>query len=165
MPNSKDIEIKFWKALEHDKIMMLGLVGVDETHTRPMTAQIQDSTGPIWFFGSHDSDLVRNMKRTSAAVATFVSGNQNLYATIHGLISMERDHEKIDQLWNPQIAAWYAQGKDDPGLALLRFVPNRAQVWLDGSSLLAGIKMMLGGDPKVTYQDNVATLNFREKQE
>lgn len=161
MPNSKEIEAKFWKALENDKTMMLGLVGVDETHTRPMTAQLESAGGPIWFFGSQESELVKNMKRTSAAVATFVSGSQDLFATVHGLISMETDRAVIDRLWNPSVAAWYKQGKDDPTLALLRFAPNRAQVWLDGSSLLAGIKMIFGGDPQETYKDNVATLKFK----
>jgi general stress protein 26 len=161
MPTAKEIETKFWKALESDMTMMLGLVGVDEGHTRPMTAQLNGHKGPIWFFGSKDSDLVKNIKKSSKAVSTFVSKGNDLFATVHGTLSVDNDAKMIDKLWNPFVAAWYEGGKDDPKLALLCFEPNRAQVWLDGSSLLAGIKMMFGVDPKETYQDNVAKLKLK----
>jgi general stress protein 26 len=161
MPTAKEIETKFWKALESDMTMMLGLVGVDEGHTRPMTAQLNGHKGPIWFFGSKDSDLVKNIKKSSKAVSTFVSKGNDLFATVHGTLSVDNDAKMIDKLWNPFVAAWYEGGKDDPKLALLCFEPNRAQVWLDGSSLLAGIKMMFGVDPKETYKDNVAKLKLK----
>jgi general stress protein 26 len=66
----------------------------------------------------------------------------------------------VDRLWNRFVAAWYEHGKDDPKLALLRLDPDRGQIWLDGSSLVAGIKMMLGFDPKEDYKDNVAKVNL-----
>jgi general stress protein 26 len=66
----------------------------------------------------------------------------------------------VDRLWNRFVAAWYEHGKDDPKLALLRLDPDRGQIWLDGSSLVAGIKMMLGFDPKEDYRDNVAKVNL-----
>ena len=163
MPTPHEIEKKFWKALESDKTMMLGLTGVDESHMRPMTAQLDGEKGPIWFFGSKDSDLVSNMKKTSNAVSTFVSKGNDLYATVHGTLSINNDRKMIDEFWSPFVAAWYEGGKDDPKLALLCFEPNRAQVWLDGSSLMAGIKMLFGSDPKDTYKDNVAELKLNKR--
>jgi general stress protein 26 len=162
MPTSKEIETKFWKALQSDMTMMLGLVGVDEGHTRPMTAQVNGHKGPIWFFGSKDSDLVKNIKKNSKAVSTFVSKGHDLFATVHGTVSVDNDRKMIDKLWNPYVAAWYEGGKADPKLALICFEPSRAQVWLDGSSLLAGIKMLFGADPKETYKDNVAELKLKK---
>jgi general stress protein 26 len=161
MPTSQEIETKFWKALESDMIMMLGLVGVDEGHTRPMTARLNGHKGPIWFFGSKDSDLAKHIKKGSKAVSTFVSKGNNLFATVHGTLNMDNDAKMIDKLWNPFVAAWYEGGKDDPKLALIRFEPTRAQVWLDGSSLLAGIRMMFGADPKETYRDNMTELKLK----
>jgi general stress protein 26 len=67
----------------------------------------------------------------------------------------------VDRLWNRFIAAWYEGGKDDPKLALLRLDPDRGEVWLGGSSVVAGIKMMLGMDPKRDYQDKVAKVDLR----
>ena len=66
----------------------------------------------------------------------------------------------IDRLWNPFVAAWY-NGKDDPKLALLRMNAEHAEVWLNESSLLAGVKMVLGIDPKKDYKDKVADVDLR----
>jgi general stress protein 26 len=62
--------------------------------------------------------------------------------------SLRSDRAVLDRLWNPFVAAWYEGGKNDPQLQLLQFLPARAQVWLNENSLLAGIKVMLGKEPK-----------------
>jgi general stress protein 26 len=67
----------------------------------------------------------------------------------------------IDRLWNRFVAAWFQGGKDDPKLALLRLDAEQAEIWLDGSSLVAGIKMLLGVDPKESYKDQVAKVALR----
>ena len=56
------LESRLWKALKDDRTVMLGLAGVEEGHSQPMSAQIlhdEDERGPIWFFTSTDSDLVK----------------------------------------------------------------------------------------------------------
>ena len=53
-------------------------------------------------------------------------------------------------------AAWYEGGKDDPKPALLRFHAERAEIWLDASSPVAGIRLLLGADPKEDYRGKVA---------
>jgi general stress protein 26 len=63
-------------------------------------------------------------------------------------------------LWNPFIAAWFEKGKDDPKLTLLRLDPDDAQIWENGSSLLAGIKLLFGSDPKRDYKDKVASVDL-----
>jgi hypothetical protein len=51
--------------------------------------------------------------------------------------------------------------RTNPNLAVLRFDAERAEIWLDASSLVAGIKMLLGADPKEDYKDKVAEVNLR----
>ena len=43
---------------------------------------------------------------------------------------------------------------------LIRFDPERAQVWLNENSLFAGVKMLLGADPKQDYKDKVAEVEL-----
>jgi general stress protein 26 len=161
MPTPSELEAKFWKALKSDMTVMLGLDGVEDGHARPMTAQIEgDEGGPIWFFTARDNHLVRNLDEGNCAIATFTSKGHDLFATLHGRLSLDTDRAVVDRLWNRFIAAWYERGKDDPKLALLRLDPDHGQIWLDGSSLVAGIKMMLGFDPKEDYRDNVAKVNL-----
>ncbi len=161
MPTPKELEAKFWKALKSDMTMMLGLVGAEDGHTRPMTAQIEGERGPIWFFTAKDHALVQSLSRGNRAIATFASKGHDLFATVHGKLSLDNDRATIDRLWNPFIAAWFDGGKDDPKLALLRLDAERAEIWLDGSSIVAGIKMLFGADPKREYKDNVAEVALR----
>ena len=58
------------------------------------------------------------------------------------------------------MAAWFEGGKDDPKLQLIRLDPDRAQIWVDASSMLAGVKMLLGIDPKEDYKGKVAKVSL-----
>jgi len=160
MPTHQEIEAKFWKALQSDMTMMLGLDGVEDGHTRPMTAQVEGDHGPIWFFASKDHALVQKLGDGNRVVATFTSKGHDLFATVHGNLILDNDPEAIDRLWNRYVAAWYQGGKDDPKLALLRLNADQAEIWLDASSLVAGIKLLFGADPKQEYKDNVATVDL-----
>ena len=161
MPTKKDIEARFWKALKSDMTMMLGLVDMENAHARPLTAQLGGKKGSIWFFTTKDTTIVKNLKKSSKGVATFVSKKHDIFATLHGSLSLDTDKTAIDRLWNPFVAAWFDKGKEDPKLALLRFDPANAEVWLDDSSFFAGIKMLLGADPKKDYAKNVAQIKMK----
>ena len=156
MPTQQEFEAKFWKALGSDMTMMLGLDGVEDGHARPMTAQIEGEHGPIWFFTAKDNGIVQALDKGDRAIATFASKGHDLFATVHGRLSLDSDRAVIDRLWNRFVAAWFEGGKDDPKLALLRLDAEKAEIWLDASSLVAGVKMLLGADPKKDYQDKVA---------
>jgi general stress protein 26 len=62
MSNPQELEQKFWKALNSDMTMMLGLDGVEDGHARPMTAQLEhDDHGPIWFFTAKDNTIAKKL--------------------------------------------------------------------------------------------------------
>jgi hypothetical protein len=42
-----------------------------------------------------------------------------------------------------------------------RPIAERAEIWLDEYSLVAGVKMMLGIDPKEDYRDKVAEVKLK----
>jgi len=160
MADPKDLERRFWKALKSDMTMMLGLDGAEDGHTRPMTAQVEGEGGPIWFFTSKNNVLVEGLLEGDRAIATFASKGHDLFATVHGSLRLDMDRGTIDRLWNPFVAAWFEEGKDDPKLALLRLDAERAEIWLDGSSVVAGVKALLGIDPKRDYEDKVAEVEL-----
>jgi general stress protein 26 len=160
VPTETEIEVKFWKTLKSDKTLMLGLDGISDGHARPMTAQFENDWSPIWFFASTDNELVISSTGGSPAIATFMSKGHDIFATIHGRLVVDNNRTVIDRLWNRFVAAWFEGGKNDPKLALLRFDAERAEIWLDDSSLLAGIKLLLGADPKEEYKDKVAEVDL-----
>ncbi len=162
MASPQELEEKFWKALKSDRTVMLGLDGVEDGHARPMTAQFEgDRGGPIWFFTSKDNALVQKLTQSQRVIAAFSAKGHDLFASISGTLSVDNDQAVIERLWNGYVAAWYEQGKEDPKLALLRLDPDHAQIWLNGSSLLAGIKVLFGIDPKQDYHDKVADVPLR----
>ena len=160
MPSDRELKERFWKALKSDMTMMIGLDGVEDGHARPMTAQFEENRSPIWFFTTKDNGLVQALARGDRAIATFTSKDHDLFASLHGTLSLDTDRANVDRLWNRFVAAWYEKGRDDPKLALLRLDADHAEVWLNDSSFLAGVKLLLGRDPKKDYRDKVAQVNL-----
>lgn len=155
----QELEEKFWDELDSSPFVMLGLQGVDDDMTRPMTAQVD--AGTIYFFASRSEDLVKGLGQTNRAVATYTSKGHKLFASIHGTLVLSNDRQVIDRLWNPIIASWFKEGKDDPDLALVRFDTASADVWEadTGATLKAAALKMLGRDPGKDHQkDNRAEI-------
>ena len=61
---------------------------------------------------------------------TYQAKDQKVHACIHGDLSIDNDRERIDRYWNPVVAAWYPDGKDDPRLTLIRFDGDDGRVWV-----------------------------------
>lgn len=167
MPNDQEIKEQFWKALKSDMTLFLGLAEGEDGHARPMTAQLDEQHwsddsyhGPIWFFTSTDSELYQKIGSGERAMAHFTSKGHDLWATVHGTLSQSHDKEMVDRLWNRFVAAWYEGGKNDPKIALIRLDPESAEIWIDAFSMIAGIKMLLGMDPKEDYKDKVAQVTL-----
>lgn len=198
MTTPQELEAKFWETLGTDMTMMVGLDGVEDGHARPMTAQFDGTSGPIWFFTSTDNGIVQALGggremggaqalsgsqalgggqamsggqtagagqtgangKANRAIATFASKDHEVFATVHGALSVSHDRAVIEQFWSPFIAAWYRGGKDDPKLVLLRLDAGEGEIWLNERSVFAGVKLLLGIDPKTDYKDKVARVNL-----
>ena len=157
--NAQELQAEFWKAINDDRTVMLACEGV---YPRPMTALAENDRGPLWFFTSQGNDLVEAVARKSRpGLLMLASKGHELFATAGGTLSLDTDPAVVERLWNPFVAAWYEGGQDDPKLRLLRFDPDVAEIWLNDSSLLAGVKMLIGIDPKASYQDKVAKVKLK----
>ena len=157
MTDKREIEQKFWKSIRSDMTAMFGIDGDD---ARPMTAQFDGDSKTIYFFTAKDTELPPKLKRARKATLIYAAKGHGVFATVKGTLGVYNDRPTIDRLWNGFVAAWFEKGKDDPKLALLRFEPGEAQIWIDASSMMAGIKMFLGIDPKEDYKDKVATVQL-----
>ena len=161
-----EVELKrlFWKELAASPFMMLGLQGVEDSRTRPMTAQIdvpgdgdEEDGGQLYFFASRSEHLVTAMGQSHDAVATFASKGHDLFAHVHGRLVLDQDRTVIERLWNPIIASWYKDGKDDPDLALIRFDTDSANLWKaeTGATLkAAALKALFDIDPGKEHQED-----------
>lgn len=129
-----EAEKEFWKHLKDSNTGMLGL---DQPgyHAQPMTAFREEETGTIWFFTRDDTDLARDAGIGGGQSAMFHYGSkdQKVWACIHGELSVHGpDRNLIDRYWNPVLAAWYPDGKEDRHLTILRFDADDGRVWVSG---------------------------------
>ncbi|MDZ4067813.1 MAG: pyridoxamine 5'-phosphate oxidase family protein, partial [Tabrizicola sp.] len=110
MPTPDELEAKLWAGLRSEMTVMLGTEG-DRAPARPMTAIVDgdENRGPLWFFTSQDSELVR--AGGGPATAVHVAKGHDLFARIEGVLREDTDPAMIERLWNPFVAAWY-DGKD-----------------------------------------------------
>lgn len=123
----KQAEKRLWKELGRHRQGMLGVVGGAPHHFQPMTQFNEPEARTIWFFTRTDTDLVHQIDEGKAM---FVIQDDKFQACIGGRLHLDPDRSKIDAFWNPMVAAWYPDGKDDPRLALLRFDLEDAELWM-----------------------------------
>src|SRR5689334_21867070 len=167
MPDNADLEAKFWKSIKSDRTAMLGLSGDGESLAQPMTFLLDPESrgedadrGFLYTFTAKDSDLVQAMGDRHPAQLLFAGKGHDLFAAVEGELIADNDRATIERLWNPFVAAWFEGGQDDPNLQLLRFEPGRAQLWENDNSLFAGVRLMLGRDPKQDYAGKTAQVRL-----
>jgi general stress protein 26 len=132
-----ELEVRLWHEIDKSRFGMLGLAGGRPRHMQPMTAYADKAEGALWFFTKRTSDLVRETGvEGHAAMFCIMAKDQEFQACVGGDLAEDRDRAKIDRYWNAVAAAWFPEGKDDPDLTLLKFVPADAQVWVSRSGPL-----------------------------
>jgi general stress protein 26 len=156
MVDEAKIEARFWKELKASPVMILGVAGSRDGHGQPMTAFFDDEHGPFWFFTTTDNGLVQSLNQSDRAMAHFVAKGHDVFSTLHGNLSVERNQAVIDHFWNSHIEQWYPAGRNDPKLCMLRLDAESATIWLNESNFTAGIQRLFGKDPKEQYKDKVA---------
>lgn len=109
------------------------LTTIDEDgslHSRPMekTSEIQsDST--LWFFTNASTHKVFEIEHRQQVNVSFTSPDKQRYVSISGIAELVRDRNKMQELWKPELQAWFPQGLDESDIALLKIKINRADYW------------------------------------
>ncbi|WP_423149346.1 pyridoxamine 5'-phosphate oxidase family protein [Rubrolithibacter danxiaensis] len=122
-----------------------------EPHSRPMyTFPIKDD-GVIWFLTQKDSIKSEEITTTRTVNINYTDHPNNLYVSVTGEASLSADKEKIDELWTEMFKAWFADGKNDPNIALLKVVPHKVEYWDAPDSIMSQILLVvkagLAGNP------------------
>ena len=164
MADDREMEEKFWKALDDSPFVMLGIEGARDGATQPMSANFEDEDrerGCLWFFTANDHDFTRALGQSSRGIAAYSAKGHGLFASIRGTLVIDNDRATIDRLWNPILAQWY-EGKDDPKLALVRFDLDDAKIWLSdiGGFLKPAFNKLFGRKPEAGMKEKVAEVDF-----
>jgi general stress protein 26 len=123
------VQTRLWDEIEKRQTGMLGVTGPESQHFQPMTAFLDRSENRIWFFTYKDTDLAEAAVTGTPAMFVF-QHERAIYACIGGTLRVQHDPERMQKYWNPVVAAWYPEGKDDPRLTMLCLDAEDAQVWV-----------------------------------
>ena len=139
---------QLWTAIEKRRAGMLSLTK-SGLHAQPMLAFVERRRKRLWFIASRENDLARELG--DGASCAFVLQDEDLMASISGSLHLVDDRRRMARLWNPTVAAWLAEGLEDPKLTLLCMDCVDAEVWVSGMGLtkIAWEIAWSAGAPKV----------------
>ncbi len=138
MSSSNDTIKTFNEKIKGIVIATLTTVAEDGTpHNRPMATQEADSEGNLWFFTDANAPKVGEIRRHSKTSVSYISTSDNRYVSAYGNAQLVQDRQKIKDLWQPILKAWFPNGPDDPNLALIKINVTDAEYW-EGPSGIVG---------------------------
>lgn len=115
---------------------MLTTIDGGQLRSRPMSTQEMDDSGDLWFFTSDQTHKVEEIEKDNRVNTAYSKPSDNVYVSISGTAELSKDREKIEELWNPVLKAWFPKGLEDPHLALLKVKIESAEYWDSPSSTL-----------------------------
>ena len=130
--SQKSVElIHVAKLIEDIPIAMLTTLDADGAlASRSMTALEMDAQGALWFFTNVQSSKVEHLR---AVNLSSTDRDQGAYVSLSGRGEIDTDRTRIQRLWNVLAKPWFPDGPDSSNLALLKFIPDRAD-YRDGPS-------------------------------
>lgn len=135
---------KFKKLVEDVNVCMFTTQD-DEARlfSRPMTTVQVDDEGNAWFFTNEYSEKINEVSKDNCVYLIYSHPGKNVFVTVRGTCSIILDKNKINELWNPLLKAWYPGGVDDPKLCLIKVETDEAYYWNSSSSkMLVYFKML-----------------------
>jgi general stress protein 26 len=111
-------------------------------HSRPMWLLEIDATGCLWFFTSIKSNKLGFLDRVNLS---FTNYSRAIYVSISGHCEIDTDVANRVRLWTPMAKAWFPEGPESPNLALLKFIPARAEYWNSPHCKL--VRVLTGAKP------------------
>ncbi len=115
----KDIEYGMLTTLDNGSL-----------RSRPMASMGQiDSDAALWFFTDVSSHKVTEVEQKQQVNVSFAAPDKQRYVSLSGTAQVVRDREKMQELWQPTLKAWFPGGLEDPNIALLQVTVEQAEYW------------------------------------
>ncbi|MFO5492210.1 MAG: pyridoxamine 5'-phosphate oxidase family protein [Cuspidothrix sp.] len=116
------------------------LTTVDDNHSlhsRPMSMWNEiDNDGTLWFFTLANSHKVVEIQHHQQVNVSFSAPDQQRYVSISGSAELIRDHDQLEEKWQPGLEIWFPNGVKEPNIALLKVKVNQVDYWESSSSFI-----------------------------
>lgn len=127
--SSQEHKQKVWKLIKDVKVGMLVTQDDSVPRARPMHLVQDEYDGTLWFFTRASAEKVFETKQDSEVCLSFSDQSNGTYVSLSGHANLHRDQGLIDKYWNPFVAAWFPEGKDDPDVTLLEIKVQFGEHW------------------------------------
>lgn len=122
---------------------------------RPMSILLTDDEGTLWFVSAADSDKNKEIVLDSTVKIYLKASAHSDLMHLTGNAYIHNDKSKIEELWNPFLKVWFTEGKDDPRISILKFIPKEGYYWDSKSgNFIATLKMIAGAITGTTIDDS-----------
>jgi len=168
MTDSLDQNEKIKKLRELIKDIDIGmLTTIDEDgslRSRPMSTNSQiEFDGDLWFFTDASSHKVTEVEQHHRVNVSFSDPHKQQYVSVSGQAQLVLDRNKLQELWKPELKAWFPKGLDEPDIGLLKVSVEKAEYWDASSSFVThtisllkaittGERANTGKNEKVTFK-------------
>lgn len=116
------------ELLKDASIAMLTTVSPeDKLISRPMAIQETEFDGDLWFIFSEDSPKAEQIRDEAEVNVSFES--KHTWVSLSGRGRIVHDRAKLEDNWSTAVDAWFPDGIDTPGVALLKVEAESAQYW------------------------------------
>ena len=123
-----DAQSKLHDLLKNfDTAMMIVRADDGHSHGRPMAIALMQANAEAYFVSSINSPKIAAIAANPAVTLTFQSASQ--FASLSGRATIVRDKPMIDDLWKEAWKLWFPEGKDDPSICLIHFMPEDGEYW------------------------------------
>lgn len=120
-------------------------VVADSTGARPMSVQMVDIDGNLWFLSARDTHKDEELLIDPRVRLFFQSSEHEDFLEINGYGEVSQDRQKIAELWQPAMSTWFPEGPHDPRISVIKVTPVDGYYWDTKHGLVvSGIKMLVG---------------------
>ncbi len=124
--------------------------------TRPMSVQVVDDKGHLWFLSASDSHKNEEINNDFKVQLLFQGSNYSDFLNLYGAAKISRDKEKIKELWKPILKTWFTEGENDPRITVIEVVPEEGYYWDTKHNMAIGlIKRLAGAISGKTMDDSI----------
>ena len=111
--------------------------------SRPMNTNEMDEQGNIWFFTEAFTEKVEEFQENRPVNLAYAKQSDDDYVSVSGKAFLTRDRAQLEEKWNPVLKAWFPDGLETKGIALIKVVPESAEYWdATDNKLVQGIQIL-----------------------
>ncbi len=115
--------------------------------SRPLAIQDVKDDGDMWFFTGLGTSQVAHVRQDPRVNVSF--GKNTEWVSVAGTAEVVTDRQKIHEMWNQVVEAWYPDGPETPEVCLLRVDSESAEYWTSPGGTAATVLQWIKS--KVTH--------------